>query len=384
MSSGLAPSWLDASLGRPPSKPKQTATSSRTPAVSSTTARDVSQQPAAPPPRTGPYRPPMMGSRPPGQTQLRREPPAGTQKPNSFDTQFPTLGVTSQQKGAPTTAWGATRPASNGPSGLASGNKTAAVAKPKLKMVNQSVAKVSRSRPAVIAQPAKAQSNSSNEATGLQAPIRGSLHTRAAPSTSPQQGLKVSSGPPSSQSSNNNPPLSDKSMGAAGSFQPSAAQTSLARKIVKQRKQGGRSITDVAFINDIINPAANVDDKSGPGVHDGGSSTTSNTQNNGKNGENGDFMAPDSWETEERLLRQMGWTDGMNFDDDVDEGEGLTEEEINAFKEFQVSSGSHPVQRPTAIEVAPSLANVLAPPAWMTNPPNPVDDSDESSDDELG
>jgi hypothetical protein len=177
----------------------------------------------------------------------------------------------------------------------------------------------------------------------------------------------------------------------------------LARKIINHRAGGGRSITDVSFLNTKSPPQAgrdpsglDGDHQPPPGLGLGGAGgfaggLTGGLMNSLLSGASDDIMgdAGDAdWETEQRLLQQMGWTDGMSFDDDdeADDG-GLTEEEIKAFKDMQVSrtGGPAPVKVPDPVPAA-----VIAPPAWMTQSaapiPAPVDgdvSSDESSDDEL-
>ena len=189
-------------------------------------------------------------------------------------------------------------------------------------------------------------------------------------------------------------------------FQPSAAQRSLARKIMNHRASG-RSITDVSFLNMNSQKSPQQDgglaagrDPSGLGGHQGpppglvlagglAGGLMDSLLSGAADDITGDTGNGDAdWETEQRLLQQMGWTDGMSFDDDDDDEDGgLTEEEIKAFKELQVSrtGGAAPAK---VVEPVPAVA--LAPPAWMTQSaapiPAPVDgdvSSDESSDDEL-
>ena len=175
---------------------------------------------------------------------------------------------------------------------------------------------------------------------------------------------------------------------------------------MNHRAGGGRSITDVSFLNMKSppqdggltgrDPSGLVGDYQGPppglGLGGAGGFTgglTGGLMNSLLSGASDDIMGDTGdadWETEQRLLQQMGWTDGMSFDDDdeADDG-GLTEEEIKAFKEMQVSRTGGPAPVPEPVPAA-----VIATPAWMTQSaapiPAPVDgdvSSDESSDDEL-
>lgn len=111
--------------------------------------------------------------------ERNREP----QKPkNQFESQFPSLAKPPPVKPAANTdalrsnlVWGSRAPGSEGKPGQALGGKAAAPAKPKLKMVKQSISKVSRSRPVVaMALVAKPQAQQpAKPVSGLKAPIRG-------------------------------------------------------------------------------------------------------------------------------------------------------------------------------------------------------------------
>lgn len=399
-SSGLAPSWLDASLGGPV-RPKQ---SDRPPPGPSGAGASMgrsmgagygpgsvasfggsgSREPTDPAPvRTGPYRPPMIAAQqqhaPTGRTAVSGDrkssrDPSALPKRNAFDSQFPTLGASAQGRpqngGAQSSdatrsaaAWGASRTSSYGAAGQNLGNKQSSAAKPKIKMVNQSVAKVARGRPIVMNTQSKPASKSMGtqpgEATGLQAPIRGSLHNRSATGTKPNgpPGLSVGQ----AQESSHRAASDDTARPSNQASQPK-------KTLVKPKKVGGsgRSITDVPFINGLIKQEAGIDDD--------------NKKENEAGVTDPEAALANNWEKEELLLREMGWTDAMIGDDDEDDGVGLTEEEIKQFK-LQVSA-----KEPKLASEIPNMA----PPAWMTNSAQPIQSpaggdssSDESSDDEL-
>lgn len=344
--------------------------------------------------------------------ERNREP----QKPkNQFESQFPSLAKPPPVKPAANTdalrsnlVWGSRAPGSEGKPGQALGGKAAAPAKPKLKMVKQSISKVSRSRPVVaMALVAKPQAQQpAKPVSGLKAPIRGAGFSNSPTplgKSPPSETLLGVAVPITTQAASQ---LATGGSVADAPFQPSAAQRSLARKIMNHRAGGGRSITDVSFLNMKSppqdggltgrDPSGLVGDYQGPppglGLGGAGGFTgglTGGLMNSLLSGASDDIMGDTGdadWETEQRLLQQMGWTDGMSFDDDdeADDG-GLTEEEIKAFKEMQVSRTGGPAPVPEPVPAA-----VIATPAWMTQSaapiPAPVDgdvSSDESSDDEL-